>query len=100
MTEQLFPRSPEIRAAHPLFSSNKLKLGAFGINWSGVAFVKSPARLVPRWEDSLEIARLADEMGFEAIVPVSRWVGLVAGKPTDASAQNLESFTWASEVCV
>jgi alkanesulfonate monooxygenase SsuD/methylene tetrahydromethanopterin reductase-like flavin-dependent oxidoreductase (luciferase family) len=100
MTEQLFARSPEIRAAHPLFNENKLKLGVFGINWSGVAFVQSPARLVPRWKDSLEVARLADGMGFEAIVPVSRWVGLVPGKPRDASAQNLESFTWASAVCV
>jgi alkanesulfonate monooxygenase SsuD/methylene tetrahydromethanopterin reductase-like flavin-dependent oxidoreductase (luciferase family) len=99
-TTQLFPRSPEIRAAHPVLNDNKLKLGVFGINWSGVAFVKSPRRLVPRWEDSLEVAQLADRAGFEAIVPVSRWLGLVPGKPTDASAQNLESFVWASAVCV
>jgi dimethylsulfone monooxygenase len=99
MTSQ-FPRSPEIRSANPVFNDNRLKLGVFGINWVGLAMTNLPGTLVPTWEASLEIGRLADQAGFEAIVPVSRWKSHVPGKPGHRSSQALETFTWATAMAV
>jgi alkanesulfonate monooxygenase SsuD/methylene tetrahydromethanopterin reductase-like flavin-dependent oxidoreductase (luciferase family) len=41
-----------------------------------------------------EVARLADEAGFEALVPVARWKGF--GGPTNFSGDSFETFTWAA----
>jgi alkanesulfonate monooxygenase SsuD/methylene tetrahydromethanopterin reductase-like flavin-dependent oxidoreductase (luciferase family) len=95
-----FPRSPEIRSANPVFTDNRLKLGVFGINRVGLAMTNLPGTLVPTWEASLEIGRLADRAGFEAIVPVSRWKSHVPGKPGHRSSQALETFTWAAAMVV
>jgi alkanesulfonate monooxygenase SsuD/methylene tetrahydromethanopterin reductase-like flavin-dependent oxidoreductase (luciferase family) len=95
-----FPRSPEIRAANPVLNDNRLKLGVFGINWVGLCMTNMPGTLVPTWEATLEIGRLADEAGFEAIIPVSRWKSHVPGKPGHRSSQALETFTWATAMAV
>jgi alkanesulfonate monooxygenase SsuD/methylene tetrahydromethanopterin reductase-like flavin-dependent oxidoreductase (luciferase family) len=98
--KSVFVRSPEIRAANPVFSQNRLKLGVFGINWVGLSMSMLPGTLVPTWAASLEIGQLADRAGFEAIVPVSRWKSLVPGKPGHRSSQALETFTWATAMAV
>jgi len=77
-----------------------LKLGVFGINWVGLCMTNLPGGLVPTWENSLEIGRLADQAGFEAIVPVSRWKSHVPGKPGHRSSKALETFTWAAAMAV
>lgn len=95
-----FTRSEDIRAANPVFGDNRLKLGVFGINWVGLAMTHVPGTLVPTWERSLEIGRMVDEAGLEAIVPVSRWKSHVPGKPEHRSSQCLEPFAWASAMAV
>src|SRR5947209_5761517 len=95
MSGSPFPRSPEIRRANPVFNTNPLKLGVFGINQSGCAKTLAPERLVPRWKDTLEVGQLADRFGFEAIVSVSRWKSLVPGKPNDPSGHIFEPLAWA-----
>jgi alkanesulfonate monooxygenase SsuD/methylene tetrahydromethanopterin reductase-like flavin-dependent oxidoreductase (luciferase family) len=91
-----FPRSSEIRAANPVLGANRLKLGVFGSNWVGLSMTDMPGRLDPTWDATLEIGRLADEAGFEAIVPISRWKSLVADNPQHPTSRCLENFTWAS----
>jgi alkanesulfonate monooxygenase SsuD/methylene tetrahydromethanopterin reductase-like flavin-dependent oxidoreductase (luciferase family) len=92
----MFPRSEEIRAAHPVLNDNPLKLGLFSINWTGAAHTYAPGWLVPTWQNSLAIAKAADRAGFEAIIPVSRYKSLIPGKPEHRSGMNLETFTWGA----
>jgi alkanesulfonate monooxygenase SsuD/methylene tetrahydromethanopterin reductase-like flavin-dependent oxidoreductase (luciferase family) len=93
-----FPRSPEIRAANPVLNSNRLKLGVFASNWPGMTLTNMPGGrgFVPTWEASLEITRLAEEAGLEALVPASRWKSHHPNKHDHFSSQCLENFTWAS----
>ncbi len=63
-------------AANPVFSSRKLKLGTFQTNLdSGCVMSDLDGRLAITWPNTVALARLADEMEFEAIVPVARWRG-------------------------
>jgi alkanesulfonate monooxygenase SsuD/methylene tetrahydromethanopterin reductase-like flavin-dependent oxidoreductase (luciferase family) len=100
MTGSPFPRSAEIRGANPVFNSNPLKLGVFGINQSGCAKTLAPERLVPRWKDTMEVGQLADRYGLEAIVSVSRWKSLIPGKPNDPSGHILEPLAWAGAMAL
>jgi hypothetical protein len=68
--------------SNPLFSDRKLKLGSFSTNLSGGAAMSTiDGTLEATWDNTLELARMADEMQFEAIVPVGRWKGF--GGATD-----------------
>ena len=93
-----FPRSAEIRAHNPVFNDNALKLGVFGINSMGCALTNAPEAHRPTWESSVEAARLADQAGFEAIVPFARWKSYVPGKLHHRSSQVLECFAWSAAV--
>jgi alkanesulfonate monooxygenase SsuD/methylene tetrahydromethanopterin reductase-like flavin-dependent oxidoreductase (luciferase family) len=79
---------------NPLFNSNRLKLGVFGINGPGVAFTTVPELFNPTWENSLAVGRLADRVGIEAIVPYARWKAL---GHSDHS-RSFETSTWASAI--
>jgi len=70
-------RADQLReASNPLFNNRKLKLGTFCSNLSGGCTMSSiDGILQARWDDTLTLARMADEMEFEAIVPVGRWKG-------------------------
>jgi dimethylsulfone monooxygenase len=50
------------------------------------------------WPSTLALARMADEMEFEALVPVGRWKGF--GGVTNFNGAGFESFTWASAMGV
>ena len=71
------------RRAHvPLYNDQKLKLGVFSINCSnGVNISHAPTTHRITWEHQLAIARRADAMGFELLLPVARWRGF--GGTTD-----------------
>jgi Coenzyme F420-dependent N5,N10-methylene tetrahydromethanopterin reductase and related flavin-dependent oxidoreductases len=85
---------PEV---HPLFNDRKLKLGTFCTNIQGGTIMSSiEGQATAAWESTLPIALLADEMEFEAQVPVGRWRG-VAGNPEDGRP-SMEVFTWAAAV--
>src|ERR1700745_4034012 len=70
-------RADQLRAAgNPLFNDRKLKLGTFCSNLRGGGTMSSiDGILQAKWPDTLTLARMADEMEFEAIVPVGRWKG-------------------------
>src|ERR1700733_2512803 len=89
-------RAGELReASNPLFNDRKLKLGTFCSNLSGGATMSTiDGTLKVNWESTAALAKLADEMEFEAIVPVGRWKGF--GGSTNFNGEGFECFTWAA----
>jgi dimethylsulfone monooxygenase len=84
-------------STNPIFNDNKLKLGTFCTNTiPNMSFV--PEILKPTWRNTLACAKLADEAGLEAIVPIARWKGYLDNKPDHPSNIILETFTWAAAV--
>ena len=80
---------------NPLFNSRKLKLGSFGSNVKGgCAVTTAEDALAGDWKSVVEVARLADEMEFEAIVPLGRYRGF--GGETDYGGTSFEVYTWAA----
>jgi FMNH2-dependent dimethyl sulfone monooxygenase len=93
-------RADQLRAAsNPLFNGRKLKLGTFCSNLSGGATMSSiDGTLQVKWESTETIARIADAMEFEAVVPVGRWKGF--GGSTNFNGEGFECFTWAAAMGV
>ncbi len=89
-------RADQLReASNPLFSDRKLKLGTFCSNLSGGATMSSiDGVLQAHWPSTESIARMADEMQLEAVVPVGRWKGF--GGSTNFNGEGFECFTWAA----
>lgn len=82
-------------STNPIFNGNKLKLGTFCTNTvSNMTF--APERRDPSWAGSLAAARLADDAGLEAIVPIARWKGYLDGRPDHFSNAVFDVFTWAA----
>src|ERR1700741_3992941 len=83
------------RMSNPLYGDRKLKLATFGSNIkSGCAITSGEGALPGDWATSLRIARLADAMQFEAIVPVGRFRGV--GGETDYGGTSFEPYTFAA----
>ena len=75
-----------------LFGGNRFKLGVFGANCSGgLSLLKE--RWHGRWEDNVTVAKLADEAGFECLVPLQRWKGY--GGASNVNSHCLDSIAWA-----
>ena len=53
-------------------------------------------RLEITWPNTVTLAKLADEMEFEALVPVARWRGF--GGATDPQGPGFETYTWAAGI--
>lgn len=89
-------RADQLReSTNPLFNDKKLKLGTFCSNLSGGATMSSiDGTLQVTWQNTETISRMADEMGFEAIVPVGRWKGF--GGATNFNGEGFECFSWAA----
>jgi len=82
---------------NPLYGPRKLKLGTFSTNLSGGCAISTiDGTLKADWPSTLELARMADEMAFEALVPVGRWKGF--GGVTNFNSAGFESFTWAAAI--
>ena len=90
-----FPEAPRA-AVNPIFNSNKLKLGVFGINGPGTVMTTHPDRFMPTWQASLAVAQAADRAGFEALVPYSRWKPF--GPADHVTGVILDTFAWAAGV--
>ena len=85
----------ESRMNNPVFGSRKLKLGTFQTNMdSGCVMSSLEGRLQISWPNTLKLAKLADDMAFEAIVPVARWRGF--GGANNPQGPGLETYTWAA----
>jgi dimethylsulfone monooxygenase len=84
------------RRAHvPVYNENRLKLGIFGMNCSnGCTITHAATTFEPTYEHNVQIAQLADALGFELLVPVGRWKHF--GGTTQFNANNMEVYTWAT----
>ena len=84
-------------ASNPLYGPAKLKLGTFCTNLSGGCTMSSiDGILKADWPSTVALAQLAEEMGFEALVPVGRWKGF--GGATDFNGAGFECYTWAAAI--
>jgi alkanesulfonate monooxygenase SsuD/methylene tetrahydromethanopterin reductase-like flavin-dependent oxidoreductase (luciferase family) len=85
------------RETNPAFSSRKLKLGTFQTNLdSGCVMSDLDGRLDITWPNTIALAKLAEEMEFEALVPVARWHGF--GGATNPQGPGFEAYTWAAGI--
>jgi alkanesulfonate monooxygenase SsuD/methylene tetrahydromethanopterin reductase-like flavin-dependent oxidoreductase (luciferase family) len=77
-----------------LTRGNRLKLAMFGANCSsGRSYTTIPERWVASWENNAGLARLADELGIEVMIPIARWKGY--GGQTNTNGSSFECITWA-----
>ena len=76
--------------SNPILSSkHKLKLAVFGLNVSsGCSMTDMSDTLKINWNESISIAKKAEKIGFEAIIPVARWRGM--GGQTDFNHRNFD----------
>ena len=59
-----------------LLDGADLKLGLFSANCSsGMAVTTIEDRWAATWDDNLRLARLADEVGIDFMLPIARWIG-------------------------
>lgn len=78
-----------------MHNANKLKIGLFGANCSsGRCVTLAEERWSGGWEDTLDLAIMADEAGIDFMLPIGRWKGY--GGDTDYQGSTLETVTWAS----
>lgn len=78
-----------------ILSGTDFQLGIFAANCSGgFAVTKIPERWKATWEDNLRLAKLADEVGIDFLLPISRWIGY--GGETNFHGSVLEPIPWAS----
>jgi alkanesulfonate monooxygenase SsuD/methylene tetrahydromethanopterin reductase-like flavin-dependent oxidoreductase (luciferase family) len=89
-------REEQLRARkHPLYNDRALKLGTFSTNLSGGCSMSTiDGVLEATWEQTTALARMGEEMEFEALVPVGRWRGF--GGATNFNGAGFECFTWAA----
>ena len=77
-----------------LVGGNHLRLAMFGANCSsGRSYVTFPERWVASWDNNLALARLAEDVGIEAMIPIARWKGY--GGETNPNGSSFESTAWA-----
>ena len=89
--------SRDHRDTNPTFNTRKLKLGTFQTNLdSGCVMSDLDGKLEITWPNTVKLAQLADEMEFEAIVPVARWQGF--GGATNPNGAGFETYTWAAGI--
>lgn len=80
---------------NPLLNDQKMKLGLFGTNCSyGLIMSNAPSSYEVTWEHTKEIAKRAEALGFEALVPVARWKGF--GGSTNFNGNCFETYAWAA----
>jgi len=90
--------SKDVRAGvNPLFGSNKLKLGVFALNAEVNVMTTAPEKFVPTWRNSVEVAQIADQARYEALVPYARW-GSWGPDAHHYTARAFENFTWAAGI--
>ncbi len=91
-------RADELRRSNnPLYNDRKLKLGTFGTNLDrGCAISTIDGALEINWPNTLTLAKIADEMEFEALVPVGRWKGF--GGVTNFNGPGFETYSWAAGI--
>src|SRR5690606_27059408 len=78
-----------------MYNDNAMKLGIFGSNCShGLMATHAETTYELTWEHTEKIAKLADQLGCEAMLPVARYRGM--GGETNFNGENFETHTWAA----
>jgi dimethylsulfone monooxygenase len=90
------PRDPRA-TTNPLFGANKLKLGVFALNAEINVMTTAPEKFVPTWQNGVEVAKIADDARYEALVPYARW-GSWGPDEHHYTARAFENFTWAAGI--
>lgn len=81
--------------AHSLVDGKGFKLGLFAANCSsGLAVTTIPERWSGNWADNLRLAKLADDVGIDFLLPVARWLGY--GGETNFHDEVLDPTTLAA----
>ncbi len=74
---------------------NTLKLGTFATNVSyGVSISDAPTSYEVSWDHTVGLARQADDMGLDMLIPLGRWKGF--GGTTNFNGESFETYTWAA----
>ena len=86
----------EYRHTHvPLLNDQKFKLVLFATNLMGGLTISTAEGVNdPKWDENVRLAQMADRAGFEAIIPVCRWIGF--GGPSNYHGKSFETYTWAA----
>src|SRR3974377_1739103 len=85
------------RLTNPTFNGRKLKLGTFQTNLDyGCLMADLEGRLKISGPNTLALAKLADVMEFEALLPVARWRGF--GGKLNPQGHGFEAYTWAAGI--
>lgn len=80
--------------ARPIMTAPDFKLGTFSSNCSsGLAVTNVPERWSGSWEDNLRLAKIADEVGIDFMLPIARWIGY--GGETNFHEGVLDPTVWA-----
>ncbi len=83
------------RSSSPLLSDHTLKLAVFGTNVShGCSMTEAEGTIAVEWAESVRLAKAAERLGIEAMVPVARWRGF--GGNTNFNHRSFETYTWAA----
>ncbi len=78
-----------------LFNDNRVKLGVMAFNCShGSTVTTADGVWTMTWEENLDLARMVDAAGLEALLPVGRWKGY--GGETNFNNRTFETLTWAA----
>src|SRR6202035_1120243 len=89
--------SDDRRSISPIFNNRKLKLGTFQSNLDyGCLMSDVEGRLKISWPNTVALAKLGDEMEFEALLPVARWRGF--GGKLNPAGPGFETYTWAAGI--
>jgi FMNH2-dependent dimethyl sulfone monooxygenase len=83
------------RSTPVLGDENALKVGIFATNLRGGATLADvPGNLRGTWAETLALARHADRIGLDAVIPIARWRGY--GGRSNLGDRSFETFTWAA----
>lgn len=78
-----------------ILNGKDFKLGLFSANCSsGLAVTKAPDRWSGSWDDNLRMAKVADEVGIDFLLPIARWIGY--GGETNFHEGVLDPTVWAA----
>ena len=80
---------------HPMHGPNRFKLGIFSANADGgLTLTRVPERWPARWDEVVEVARMADRAGIEFFLPIARWKGF--GGEVNSREWSFETLTYAA----
>lgn len=94
------PDTSRIAREDSLYAQHRkqpLMLGVFATNGTGSGGIHTvPSSYEVSWDHSLAIAKLADRIGFELFMPVSRWRGF--GGESNFAGETYETLTYMAAI--